>query len=686
MSKTFHNHRKPSISCRHDSSDRSGSFRSLGMESLEPRHMLTSTLFLDLAAGMGFDAEGNSRLLKSSGTEIRNIDGVGDLGHGTGPDILVQTEAPLSSSLEFGPLVYDFNHDGNLNAGDLADLANAVLPIMERALEPFDIEVVVTSAKSLADIVMTWNSNTSADAYVLVADVISDVTNGGSFGEWAGIFGVAAGDDFKLQAGNQQDELALVFADTFLSRIPGAPGSSAYDVGLAHQIARVAVHEAFHTLTFAHTWPSGKEGILSRGDVIRCGCILFFPPAWTEPTIVTRFPIDVVDDSTFRGVGVNNYEKAAQILGLRDDDDSGVADLAYVTGTGGNEEITISLKPGSTTIVDVVVTTFEDPSRTIFYQALTYPIDLNGDTDGEILVDLSWGDDRIEIDSNIPASFRIRGMEGNDEIVFVGSGESAIRSLSIEGEAGDDTVTFDFERGDPLPQVGYSWNFIGGQGSDKSVVMDETGTPRPAFFIEASLSDESDKHLTTGAAAINTDDSDTMTLRGAIQKANRAGEPAYIFLPDSTASLTVGGSGGATQGDLDITGDVTVIGAGAGATIIVVDSSLQDTRHFEVDSRGKLELRRLTLTGGSQSNGASIRVAPDNSHTTALILDEVTVANNGNAGGVGGALSVGGHSKVAINKSVIANNVALWDGGGIFADEGAVVRLKDSIVAKSTLR
>ena len=72
---------------------------------------------------------------------FRNINGVGQHGNGTGSDLTFGM--PSGSSLDFSPLDYDFNRDNVKNNEDIEALANAVVPIVQRALEPFDIVVTV---------------------------------------------------------------------------------------------------------------------------------------------------------------------------------------------------------------------------------------------------------------------------------------------------------------------------------------------------------------------------------------------------------------------------------------------------------------------------------------------------------------------------------------------------------------
>src|SRR5262249_44789264 len=135
----------------------------------------------------------------------------------TGP-ALNAFSIPLTSSLDFRPLSYDFNGDLAINNADITALSNAVLQIVERAMEPFDIDVELASSSTLAAMVTTLNSNDSDaygshDAYSLVLDVRSNFYSGGSVGDNTGLNGLAGSGDLFALWGNIQDEAALTFSD-----------------------------------------------------------------------------------------------------------------------------------------------------------------------------------------------------------------------------------------------------------------------------------------------------------------------------------------------------------------------------------------------------------------------------------------------------------------------------------------
>jgi hypothetical protein len=119
------------------------------LEPLEPRLLLSTTLFLDFGAGIGM---GN--FFDSTPTAVRDV-----FGSNTGTDLTNNGLPNLTDTVRFAPLNYDFNLDSVIDNSDITALANAVLPLAQRALEPFDIDIVFGSAASLADAVTAVGAN-----------------------------------------------------------------------------------------------------------------------------------------------------------------------------------------------------------------------------------------------------------------------------------------------------------------------------------------------------------------------------------------------------------------------------------------------------------------------------------------------------------------------------------------------
>jgi len=162
------------------------------------------------------------------------------------------------------------------------------------------------------------------------------------------------------------------------------------------------------------------------------------------------------------------------------------------------------------------------------------------------------------------------------------------------------------------------------------------------------------------------------SLRAAIQQSNTidpgAGNHHTINLPAGTYTLTVGSTGenAAAGGDLDVTRDTTIVGAGATSTIIQgsttsVGSGLD--RLFEIRSSGtdfalsKVTIRRFNAHG--DAGGAILSIDKTNSVT----LSFVALLNNF-SGDDGGAVAALGD--LEITDSVVSSN----ESSGATIDQG----------------
>jgi hypothetical protein len=662
------------------------------MEVLEDRALLATTMFLDFGGGIGM---GNT--LSTTMGAFRNIDGLGLHGNGTGSNLYDLDGVgglQSTSSLDMRPLSYDFNGSGGPpNNDDIAALADAVVPVIQRALEPFDIKVEVRSATSLADVVSAFDLNNGDgtgqfDAYVFVVGAYSTffTQNGGSVGVNTGVYGKAATDDLDAQLtmpnpGNLQDEAAIVFADRVFNNVTGQPGTAIFNRNLAYQLAHVAAHEAFHTFTFMHTLNIFPAAL---GDVIVQSAS---PLVRENPFVVTNYPLFHENSS----IAINNYLLATNDddIGPRDDNRNNVPDLAYVTGTGTWDKITLNRHATNSSIVKVVVEQHANSSFSNVIDTYVLPdINLTTDTEGEILIDSSLSDDLIEIDASIPASIRIRSMLGNDKVLLKGNGTSALRSFVFEGEAGNDTLTIDYTNGDPLPQAGFNFSFIGGDPNDAANDTDDTkvietvGGPQLTAYFVNTFTDAVDPSVGNLRADTNAAFDEQITLRAAIQEANAATGPTYIFLPNGTNVLSVSGSGADSQGDFDITKNVKIIGTGAGLSIINAGPLATDDRIFDVTG---------TLgdapNGTGQRDGGAIRV--QNGGQLDLSYSAV-VANVTGQSGDGGGIYFAATGKGSIKSSVITVNEASDTAGGLFLapatqqNSNYAVTLKDTIIAKNT--
>ncbi|QDU10366.1 beta strand repeat-containing protein [Gimesia aquarii] len=565
------------------------------IEQLEVRQMLTSTLFLDFGAGF------TGGELHTTVEDYLEIDGTGT-GNGTGPNLdglgTGSNYLGLTDDLVFKSLNYDFDGNATVNTADLTALANAVVPLIERALEPFDIDVVIASATNFTDVQTTLGLNDldasgEFDAYVFVTEIWSTVFgngtpgNLGSVGDTLGLYGIAAASDLFTNTlgvysqGNQYDEAAHTFIDTIFDDTTGTSGTAAFNANLSQRIAYTATHEAFHTFSAIHTTDS-----LDAGDVIELGSA-----TREDPFMVTRFDLNRQGGTSV--TTKNNYELIASDsdIGLRDTDSDGTPDLAYVTGTGGHDQITLT--DAGSGIVSVTVNAYSDAARTMLVGTDSYTIDLSSDTEGEILIDAGIGDDEIIIDASIEASFRVRGNIGDDTLVVD-------ISNGLASTLGD--INFDAE------------------GDGGSIVLDQ-GSYVGTIDVTHTLNTNSSGSITINGQVIGYTNTESIidNLTSSTLRFDFMGSDETVTLSDygtSTDGLsTIDSTMGASVRFLDTSFLIVTTNLGSGADVITVqglDSLLDENIGLAGDANDDVNLQatNLSLTGsyGFSAFGRTITV------------------------------------------------------------------------------
>jgi PhoPQ-activated pathogenicity-related protein len=186
------------------------------------------------------------------------------------------------------------------------------------------------------------------------------------------------------------------------------------------------------------------------------------------------------------------------------------------------------------------------------------------------------------------------------------------------------------------------------------------------------------------------------TLRAAVQEANA--RPGYDVIRLNagiyTFNLAGRGEDSAATGDLDVTDDLTILGAGEDVTVI--DAATLD-RVLEVFPGVKLSLVGVTITGGvATDEGGSLPAGGGVLATDAnLILTDSTVAGNtaeedvDSFGGAGIAV-VGG--SLVMDSVTVSDNTAESDpdadsvgfGGGLFAIDDAQVSISEGEFTTNT--
>lgn len=174
----------------------------------------------------------------------------------------------------------------------------------------------------------------------------------------------------------------------------------------------------------------------------------------------------------------------------------------------------------------------------------------------------------------------------------------------------------------------------------------------PGMIYASNTTDEFDTDLSFG----------DVSLREAVNYANTQGTPIRIELPAGRFSLTRNGTEATPTdvafNDLDVTGNVQIVGAGPGLTII--DKTALNYGAFEVSGSGKqLKLAQLTVANGSSASSA--HVAWVTSGASMQIEDVALVNHTSYVNGT--AISVTSGS-LSILRSVFSNNDVTSNYGG----------------------
>ncbi|MFP6763694.1 MAG: choice-of-anchor Q domain-containing protein, partial [Planctomycetaceae bacterium] len=184
-------------------------------------------------------------------------------------------------------------------------------------------------------------------------------------------------------------------------------------------------------------------------------------------------------------------------------------------------------------------------------------------------------------------------------------------------------------------------------------------------FTVSSQADTFDALPGNGVAA---DAFGNASLRAAIQEANSLAGRDIIVLPSGTYTLSRIGTNedAAFTGDLDVSSELLIMGAGAGRTVI--DAADID-RVFDIRPGARLILTGVTIQNGTAVNGAGLR----NSGTLELI-DSTVTGNNalGAANSVGGGIG-NASGALTLTRVTVNQNTATVNGGGLYNSSGSIV-------------
>ena len=235
------------------------------------------------------------------------------------------------------------------------------------------------------------------------------------------------------------------------------------------------------------------------------------------------------------------------------------------------------------------------------------------------------------------------------------------------------------------------------QGGAPSAADAPSGTTITVNTEDDELNNDNDCSLREALQAANTD--------AAVDACPAGNGWDTIMVPAGTYILTKAGAGedANATGDLDVRDSVTILGAGAGTTIL--DGNDAD-RVLHVDPTGlgvALDLRDVTVTKGSSDAGGGLRAAngltriqdsvfADNTATasggaiqadlgTLRVLTSTIENNDAGAAGQGGGIYVD-LVALTIQGSTIESNTA-QEGGGLYNYYGSVT-VQDTKVIRNT--
>ena len=183
-----------------------------------------------------------------------------------------------------------------------------------------------------------------------------------------------------------------------------------------------------------------------------------------------------------------------------------------------------------------------------------------------------------------------------------------------------------------------------------------------------------------GDGSCETDITGDCTLRAAVQEANALEGADTISIPVGTYTLTIerAGENSAASGDLDINDQLTITGAGMGATVI--DANELD-RAFHVSA--SLNLSDLTIKNGFASPGGAVLVNLYASITRVGFEDNRTTSFD-QSNETGGAIFVSVEGSADIMQSQFARNFAYFGGGAVANTFASSFSITDSTFSSNS--
>ena len=192
----------------------------------------------------------------------------------------------------------------------------------------------------------------------------------------------------------------------------------------------------------------------------------------------------------------------------------------------------------------------------------------------------------------------------------------------------------------------------------------------PMAYAEVLFIDRFDDSSTASACGLFT--ANDCSLRAAIMRANDNGEADEIWMPVAGTYLLTRGGYGDSNGDLDITDDLVIIGWDRDTVIIDASGIPGGDRVFHVQS-GVVTFQDIQIVGGLGSPAGGTGAGIYNSGN--LTLERCGVYGN-SATHWGGGILNDGIGTLELNLTVVSGNDA-GDSGGCICNHGALT-IKDS--------
>jgi len=203
------------------------------------------------------------------------------------------------------------------------------------------------------------------------------------------------------------------------------------------------------------------------------------------------------------------------------------------------------------------------------------------------------------------------------------------------------------------------------RGGDWEFEYDTGSIESNVIFTEQTQQEWAGKlaviNVTTTADVVDSGDG-LISLREAIIQSNSGSGGDTISLSAGTYTFSIGGTGenNAATGDLDVTQDVTILGANQNLTVINANGI---DRVFEVRDDANFTIQDLTVAGGSTSDdGAGVEARNAGSFTATRVIF------TGNASGREGGAIHAKNDPVTLTDVALVGNSAVDSGGGIYAE------------------